>query len=84
MTSDQLAAIDAMDLTGENFFAVITSYSIHYTKLYETLHRISAIRNRRGEVIGLTLRVGRAVFGTIDLIRDLVEAGKSTLLLGLV
>ncbi len=47
-----------------------------------TLHRISAIRNRRGEVVGLTLRVGRAVFGTIDLIRDLVESGTSLLLLG--
>ncbi|HYE35892.1 R3H domain-containing nucleic acid-binding protein [Methylocaldum sp.] len=47
-----------------------------------TLHRISAILNRRGEIIGLTLRVGRAVFGTIDLIRDLVESGKSLLLLG--
>ncbi|MDV3242077.1 MULTISPECIES: R3H domain-containing nucleic acid-binding protein [Methylocaldum] len=47
-----------------------------------TLHRISAIRNRRGEIIGLTLRVGRAVFGTIDLIRDLVESGKSLVLLG--
>ncbi len=47
-----------------------------------TLHRISAIRNRRGEIVGLTLRVGRAVFGTIDLIRDLVESGKSLLLLG--
>lgn len=47
-----------------------------------TLHRISAMRNRRGEVVGLTLRVGRAVFGTIDLIRDLVESGASLLLLG--
>ena len=47
-----------------------------------TLHRISAIRNRRGQVVGLTLRVGRAVFGTIDLIRDLVEDGRSLLLLG--
>ncbi len=47
-----------------------------------TLHRISAIRNRRGEVIGLTCRVGRAVFGTIAMIRDLVESGKSILMLG--
>jgi stage III sporulation protein SpoIIIAA len=47
-----------------------------------TLHRISAIRNRRGEVIGLTCRVGRAVFGTITMIRDLVESGKSILMLG--
>ncbi|PJF26072.1 MAG: AAA family ATPase, partial [Phototrophicales bacterium] len=36
-----------------------------------TLHRISAIRNRRGEVVGLTCRVGRAVYGTIDIIQDL-------------
>lgn len=47
-----------------------------------TLHRISALRNRRGEIIGLTCRVGRAVFGTIDIIRDVVESGNSILLLG--
>jgi stage III sporulation protein SpoIIIAA len=47
-----------------------------------TLHRISAIRNRRGTVIGLTCRVGRAIFGTVTIIRDLVETGKSILLLG--
>jgi stage III sporulation protein SpoIIIAA len=47
-----------------------------------TLHRISCIRNRRGDVVGLTLRVGRAVYGTIDIIRDLLESGKSILLLG--
>lgn len=47
-----------------------------------TLHRISAIRNRQGDVVGLTLRVGRAVFGTIDIIRDIVETGKSLLMLG--
>lgn len=47
-----------------------------------TLHRISGIRNRRGEVVGLTCRVGRAVFGTIDIILDLVDSGNSLLLLG--
>jgi stage III sporulation protein SpoIIIAA len=47
-----------------------------------TLHRISALRNRSGEVIGLTCRVGRAIFGTIDMIRDLVETGRSILMLG--
>ena len=47
-----------------------------------TLHRISGIRNRRGQVIGLTCRVGRAVFGTVTIIRDLVETGQSILLLG--
>jgi stage III sporulation protein SpoIIIAA len=47
-----------------------------------TLHRISAIRNRKGKVIGLTCRVGRAVFGTIKIIEDLIQTGKSVLLLG--
>ncbi len=47
-----------------------------------TLHRISAIRNRRGKVIGLTCRVGRAVYGTVALIRDVVEQGRSLLILG--
>ena len=47
-----------------------------------TLHRISAIRNRRDIVVGLTCRVGRAVFGTVDVLRDVIESGKSLLLLG--
>jgi len=47
-----------------------------------TLHRISAMRNRRGEVVGLTCRVGRAVRGTVALIRDVVEQGRSLLILG--
>jgi stage III sporulation protein SpoIIIAA len=47
-----------------------------------TLHRISAIRNRRGDVIGLTCRVGRAVYGVIDIIEDIVMSDKSILLLG--
>ncbi|HEY4000070.1 MAG TPA: R3H domain-containing nucleic acid-binding protein [Candidatus Xenobia bacterium] len=47
-----------------------------------TLHRISAIRNRTGDIVGLTCRVGRAVRGTINIIRDLVESGQSILLLG--
>jgi len=47
-----------------------------------TLHRISAIRNRKGCIVGLTCRVGRAVFGTIKIIEDLVQSGKGILLLG--
>ena len=47
-----------------------------------TLHRISAIRNRRGLIVGLTCRVGRAVYGTIEIIEDIVSSGKSILLLG--
>jgi stage III sporulation protein SpoIIIAA len=50
--------------------------------LERTLHRISAIRNRRGHIVGLTCRVGRAVYGTTDIIKDLIEGGKSLLLLG--
>ena len=47
-----------------------------------TLHRIAAIRNRKGDVVGLTCRVGRAVYGTIAIIQDIIESGKSALLLG--
>ncbi len=47
-----------------------------------TLHRISALRNRAGQVVGLTCRVGRAVYGTIDIVRDVIESERSLLLLG--
>jgi len=47
-----------------------------------TLHRISAIRNRKGRVLGLTCRVGRAIFGTIDIIEDIVISNENILLLG--
>ncbi|KAK5844470.1 protein SEEDLING PLASTID DEVELOPMENT 1 [Gossypium arboreum] len=47
-----------------------------------TLHRISAIRNRKGTIIGLTCRVGRAISGSADLLRDLVQDGASLLLIG--
>jgi stage III sporulation protein SpoIIIAA len=50
--------------------------------LERTLHRIAAIRNRRGHIVGLTCRVGRAVYGTTDIIKDLIEGGKNLLLLG--
>lgn len=50
--------------------------------LERSLHRIAAIRNRKGIVVGLTCRVGRAVYGTTDIIKDLIESGKSLLLLG--
>src|SRR5437660_10224927 len=47
-----------------------------------TLHRISAIRNREGRIVGITCRVGRAVYGTVAIIRDLVESGRSILMMG--
>ncbi|MBV8246005.1 MAG: single-stranded DNA-binding protein, partial [Candidatus Eremiobacteraeota bacterium] len=43
----------------------------------QTLHRVSAIRNSQGKIIGLTCRVGRAVFGTIDIVLDVIRSGKS-------
>ncbi|NQS90979.1 MAG: AAA family ATPase, partial [Chloroflexi bacterium] len=50
--------------------------------LARTLHRIAAIRNRNGKIVGLTCRVGRAVYGTTDIVKDLIESGKSLLILG--
>jgi stage III sporulation protein SpoIIIAA len=47
-----------------------------------TLHRISAIRNRHKEIVGLTFRIGRAVYGTSDIIQDLIQSGYSILILG--
>ncbi len=52
------------------------------TGIERTLHRISAIRNRHGKVIGLTCRIGRALEGTIDIIDDIVRSGRSILILG--
>lgn len=48
----------------------------------KTLHRISSLRNRQGAIVGLTCRIGRAIFGTVNIIRDLLESEKSILLLG--
>ena len=48
----------------------------------QTLHRISAIRNRNGKIVGLTCRVGRAVTGTLDILLDVIRSGKSICLLG--
>ena len=47
-----------------------------------TLHRFSVIRDREGEPVGLTCRVGRAVFGSVRLIQDLIETDRSVLILG--
>jgi len=47
-----------------------------------TLHRISCIRNRQFLITGLTCRIGRSIFGTVSVIRDLLESEKSILILG--
>ncbi|PKB67622.1 MAG: AAA family ATPase [SAR202 cluster bacterium Io17-Chloro-G4] len=54
----------------------------HRAGIERTLHRISSILNRKGQVVGITCRVGRAVFGTIKIIDDLALSGKNILLLG--
>jgi stage III sporulation protein SpoIIIAA len=74
------------EVTTADINSIVTSISSfgedNRAGIERTLHRISAIRNRKGLIVGLTCRVGRAVFGTIKIIDDLVQSGKSVLLLG--
>ena len=74
------------EVTRDDIDAIVSNIGAFDTDnragLERTLHRISAIRNRRGDVVGLTCRVGRAVYGTIDIIQDLVESGQSILMMG--
>ncbi|MBY0274391.1 AAA family ATPase [Candidatus Binatia bacterium] len=69
---------DLVHVTGQ----IGTFTSDNRAGIERTLHRISAIRNRAGHVVGLTCRIGRAVLGTVEIVRDLIESGRSTLLLG--
>jgi len=79
-------ALDEQDITRSDLDNVVERIgdfgADNRAGIERTLHRISAIRNRRGEVIGITCRVGRAVFGTIKIIEDLAFSGKNILLLG--
>lgn len=74
------------EVTGSDIEYVVSRIGVfsgdNRAGIERTLHRISAIRNREGRIVGLTCRVGRAVFGTVKIIQDLVESGKSVLLLG--
>lgn len=74
------------EVTGDDLETVIANIGDFGTDnragIERTLHRISAIRNRKGRIIGLTCRVGRAVYGTIEIIKDIVMSDKSILLLG--
>jgi len=79
-------ALDEADITREDLEYVAGRIG-HFGEdnragIERTLHRISAIRNRSGAIVGLTCRIGRAVFGTIAIIQDLVESGESILILG--
>ena len=73
-------------VTHEDIAAVVTHLSPfggdNRAGIEQTLHRVSAIRNRSGNIVGLTCRVGRAVYGTIDIILDVIRSGKSICLLG--
>ncbi len=84
--TNQEAILDDSEVTEEEIEYVVSRIgefdADNRAGIERTLHRISAIRNRKGKILGLTCRVGRAVYGTIDIIRDIVESGKSILLLG--
>src|SRR5579859_2479089 len=84
--NDGEKTLDEREITHEELQYVVTKIGAfdadNRAGLERTLHRISAIRNRRGEIVGLTCRIGRAVYGTIDILRDVIESGQSVLILG--
>lgn len=84
--ADRIAELTAEHVSREDIHYVVTRVGTftddNRAGIERTLHRISAIRNRVGTIIGLTCRVGRAVFGTLDILRDVIESGVSLLLLG--
>ena len=82
----QMESLSATPIQTEDIAYVVDHISMfgkdNRAGIERTLHRISAIRNRVGTIIGLTCRVGRAVLGTVDILRDVVESEASLLLLG--
>ncbi|MCL2679609.1 MAG: AAA family ATPase [Dehalococcoidia bacterium] len=78
--------LDDCDVTQEDIDYVTSRISgfgdDNRAGIARTLHRISAIRNRESRIVGLTCRVGRAVQGTAKIIEDLIQSGRSVLLLG--
>ncbi|MFN2116011.1 MAG: R3H domain-containing nucleic acid-binding protein [Anaerolineae bacterium] len=85
-TFDSYTVFDHLEVTGSDLNHVIDRIGDfgddNRAGIARTLHRISAVRNRKGRVIGLTLRVGRAVYGTAEIVRDIIESGRGVLLLG--
>ena len=83
---DRVVYLDALEVTRQDLDDVVSRVGAftcdNRAGIERTLHRISAIRNRRQEIVGLTCRAGRAVTGTVDIIRDVIETGESLLLLG--
>ena len=84
--ADRVAQLGRDPIRSEELAHIVSQLGVFSTGnragIERTLHRISAIRNRQGEIVGLTLRVGRAIFGTIDALRDLLDSGRNLLLLG--
>ncbi len=84
--SDGERVLEDREITHEDLQYVVTKIGVfdadNRAGLERTLHRISAIRNRRGDIVGLTCRIGRAVYGTIDIAQDIIESGQSVLILG--
>jgi stage III sporulation protein SpoIIIAA len=83
---DKLIVFDELEVSEDDIEHVISRIG-EFTDdnragIARTLHRISAMRNRQGRIIGLSLRVGRAVYGTVEIVRDIMESGQSVLLLG--
>jgi stage III sporulation protein SpoIIIAA len=80
------ALLSDIEVTYEDIHTITKSISDfdadNRAGIERTLHRISAIRNRHKDVVGLTCRIGRAVYGTSDIIQDLIESGSSILILG--
>jgi stage III sporulation protein SpoIIIAA len=83
---DHEVTLTNQEVTRDDIDHVVTRISAfdadNRAGIERTLHRISAIRNRRGDVVGLTCRVGRAIYGTIDIIKDIISSGSSVLLMG--
>ena len=84
--SDREVVLGAAEVRAEDLQTVVRELGEfggdNRAGIARTLHRISCIRNRRQEIVGLTMRVGRAVYGTVQVIDDLVHSGQSILLLG--
>ena len=83
---DHELVLRASEITDEDLNCVIERIGLftgdNRGGIERTLHRISCIRNRQNRIIGLTCRVGRAVYGVIDIIEDIVKSDQSILLLG--
>jgi stage III sporulation protein SpoIIIAA len=83
---DREVVLGDREITREDIDAVVARISAfdadNRAGIERTLHRISAIRNRSGKIVGLTCRVGRAIYGTIEIIADIIHSDKSALLMG--